>query len=291
MKTYFLWRISFLTYLLVIVIAVAEHSIDVFLSLGDEALQDDEFEKALGFYYQGISKVTTTSHLPTVISLHTNLATTLSALGRNFDAADQYEKALLIYKNRFPELQNDNTFTDDITSIAAASSFYLGMVYQDIGQVQNSIKAYSYSNELDPLHWASLANLGSVHYDHAKNYEAALIAFNKANSLLTNSDLEPTDPPPEPRFILSQLQYRIGLCLSHDTNRKCFLDNDPDKKVINCNELAAHAFSLAIDYDPDNSQLARHMLATITADATLKRASNEYVKSLFDDYAHNSKNH
>ncbi len=29
------------------------------------------------------------------------------------------------------------------------------------------------------------------------------------------------------------------------------------------------------------------MFATVTADATMTRASNVYVKSLFDDYAHN----
>jgi predicted TPR repeat methyltransferase len=49
--------------------------------------------------------------------------------------------------------------------------------------------------------------------------------------------------------------------------------------------MAANAFSLAMQYDPDNES-AKHMLATVTADATMKRASNVYVKSLFDDYAH-----
>jgi predicted TPR repeat methyltransferase len=287
MKTHGRRLIVCWVFLLKILIATAEFSVDNFLSLGDEALQDDELEKALRLYEQGISKVKSTSHLPTVISLYTNFATTLSAIGRNLDAADHYEMALLIYADRSQELQNDDTSTDDAKRIAAASSFYLGMVYQDIGQVQNAIKAYSYSHNLDPLHWASLANLGSIYYDSMKNYEAALLAFNAALSLLSSSDLEPTDPPAEPRFILSQIQYRIGLCLSHDIHRKCFLDNDPDKKVIACSELAANAFLLAIEYDPENSQAAKHMLATITADATLKRASNEYVKSLFDDYAHN----
>jgi predicted TPR repeat methyltransferase len=48
--------------------------------------------------------------------------------------------------------------------------------------------------------------------------------------------------------------------------------------------MATHAFSLAVQYDPENES-AKHMLASITADATMTRASNDYVKNLFDEYA------
>jgi predicted TPR repeat methyltransferase len=109
-----------------------------------------------------------------------------------------------------------------------------------------------------------------------------------------------TDPPPEPRFILSQLQYRMGLCLTHSGEQKCAMQDttvdgsgggDLNNKnralnVVDCNEMAAHAFSLALEYDAENDS-ARHMLASVTADATVKRASNTYVKSLFDEYAVN----
>ena len=50
--------------------------------------------------------------------------------------------------------------------------------------------------------------------------------------------------------------------------------------------MAKYAFDLAVKYDSANES-AKHMLATLTADATMKRASNTYVKSLFDDYAKN----
>jgi len=50
--------------------------------------------------------------------------------------------------------------------------------------------------------------------------------------------------------------------------------------------MAAHAFSQAVEYDGGN-EYAKHMLASLTADATMKKASNEYVKNLFDDYAQN----
>ncbi len=113
------------------------------------------------------------------------------------------------------------------------------------------------------------------------NHDEALLAYNQAYEILTEHD-EPTDPPAEPRYILSQLQYRMGLCLSHDPNRKCTYND----KQVSCQEMAAHAFSQAVEYDAGN-EYAKHMLASLTADATMKKASNEYVKNLFDDYAQN----
>jgi len=123
-----------------------------------------------------------------------------------------------------------------------------------------------------------------VLHDNFKNHEEALEAYNKAFEILTENE-NPTDVPSQPRFILSQLQYRIGLCLSNDPERKCAITDEP-QNIVSCKEMATHAFSLAVQYDPDNES-AKHMLASITADATMKRASNVYVKNLFDDYAQN----
>jgi len=140
------------------------------------------------------------------------------------------------------------------------------------------------------MHWAAAANLGAVLHDQVADHTAAIQAYNKAYTILTSADKrqqQPTDPPEDPNPILSQLQYRIGLCIAHDaTKRKCVLEDDPDLTPRDCNELATHAFDLAVKYDPTN-EAARHMLATMTADATVKRASNAYVKTLFDDYAGN----
>ena len=61
------------------------------------------------------------------------------------------------------------------------------------------------------------------------------------------------------------------------------MQDDPTKEVP-CSEMAANAFSQAVELDPDNDT-AKHMLATVTADATMSRASNAYVTKLFEDYA------
>ena len=217
------------------------------------------------------------------LSLQTNLGTALSSLGLEEEAVESYRSAVLQYTEGIKEIVDD-TFKKDATDIAAQASFFLGMAYQDLDQPWKAADAYAYANTLDPYHWASLANLGAVLHDDLRQHGDALLAYNKAFDVLTQTAVEPTDPPAEPRYILSQLQYRIGLAITHDPNRKCAMMDDPTKEV-SCNEMAANAFSLAMQYDPSNES-AKHMLATVTADATIKRASNVYVKSLFDDYAH-----
>ena len=116
-----------------------------------------------------------------------------------------------------------------------------------------------------------------------KNPAEALAAYNRAYEILTQKDAKPADPPPNPPLILSQLQYRIGLAIRYDSKRKCAMEDNPEKEVP-CSELAANAFSLALKYDPGNES-AQHMLATVTADYTMKRASNKYIKQSFEDYA------
>lgn len=256
-----------------------------YLSLGDSALSADANTKAIELYELGIASLgedDASSSLLTVLSLQTNLATAYSAIGKNKEAIEHYKKALVTYSEQV-ENSVDRTVPTDATSIASQSAFYLGMVLQDdTGNAQRAVEAYVYAVGLDPNLWAAWANLGSVLHDQLRKYDDALDAYNKAYMILTEGK-NPTDPPAEPRFILSQLQYRVGLCLNHDPNRKCAIADDPEH-AVSCKEMATHAFSLAVNYDPDNEP-AKHMLATVTADATMKRASNSYVKSLFDDYA------
>jgi tetratricopeptide (TPR) repeat protein len=252
------------------------------LSFGDDALSNGSYQKAIEHYKDGIESLTDDESLLTIISLETNLATALSSIGLNEEAVDHYRKAISTYAEEIDEIVDKETeqYAKEITSQA---SFFLGMVLQDLNESRKAVDAYGYTIVLDPNHWASLANLGSVLHDQLRLHDEALEAYNKAYEILTRTDVEPTDSPAEPRFVLSQLQYRIGLCLGHDLDRKCALTDDPDKPV-SCKEMATHAFSLAVQYDSDNES-AKHMLATLTADATMRRASNTYIKNLFDDYA------
>lgn len=264
------------------VLAAQDLSADEYLSFGDGALSREENQKAIGYYKEGIDFLTGDESLLTVLSLETNLATALSSVGLNEEAVDHYQTAISTYSEGIENI-DDHEIQNFAKDIASQASFFMGMTLQDLGEPRKAVEAYGYAIVMDPNHWASLANLGSVLHDDLRNHDEALQAYNRAYTILTQTDGNPTDPPAEPRFILSQLQYRIGLCLNHDLDRKCALSDDPEAPV-SCKEMASHAFSLAVKFDPENES-AKHMLATITADATMKRASNTYVKTLFDDYA------
>ena len=229
----------------------ASPSAEDFLGLGDDALSKDLSEKAIDYYEQGITSIDEDDEsLITVMSLHTNMATALSSIGRNKEAAEYYQQALVVYAKDIDDIV-DESFKKDATDIAAQASFFLGMVYQDLEQFRDAVDAYSQAHVLDPNHWASLANLAAVLHDSLSQHRQALVAYNQAYEILTNQEMEPTDAPAEPRFILSQLQYRIGLCISHDLEAKCAMEDAPDK-AVSCKELATNAFAQAIEYDPDN---------------------------------------
>ena len=283
-------------------------SIHEYLQWGDTSLMEDDFAAAIAQYERGIhhfqtevivmaSKLEPNEErlsdeiLSSIVSLYTNLATAYSSQGDNDAAIQSYRDAIKVYQKYAPNDKDDhNTLYPESILITAQASFFLGMVFQDIQQPQFAVEAYTYATQLDPHHWSAYSNLGAVYHDNLRNYRFALTAYNQAYTLLTNlSSDDVTDPPAEASFILSQLQYRIGLCLSQDTTQKCVvapIDTNSHPEPGNCAELAAHAFSLAIEYD-SNNESAKHMLATLTADATMNRASNVYVKDLFDQYAHN----
>mmetsp|Transcript_8071 Transcript_8071/g.11529 ORF Transcript_8071/g.11529 Transcript_8071/m.11529 type:complete len:493 (+) Transcript_8071:45-1523(+) len=255
-----------------------------FLALGDSALAQNEIPKVIRNYELGLEIKEDTDSIVTSLSLFTNLGTAHSSNGDELSALQMYKKAILLHSEKSDEISDieDKKSSDDI---AAQASFFLGMTQEELGNPKKAADAYSYANTLDPLHWASLANLGSILHDKLHSPAEAIISYNKAYEILTQKDKEPTDPPEHPRFVLSQLQYRIGLSVTYADGRKCAMQHEPTRE-LSCSEIAANAFNLALTLDPDNES-ARHMLAAVTADATMERASNSYVTSLFEEYAEN----
>ncbi len=265
-------------------VTVAEgKSIEEFLELGDQRLASQDPQSAIKYYQQGLDSLNKEEYLLTIVlSLHVNLGTAYSSIGDERNAMNMYKKAILLYSDNVDNIEDQST-KKEVSDLAAQSSFFLGMTFQELEMFERAADAYSFANTLDENHWASLANLGSVLQDYLKNPGDALAAYNKAYELLTSKEIEVTDPPEEPRYVLSQLQYRIGLAITYADKQKCALHDNPSKEVP-CSEMAANAFSYAIELDPTNEN-AKHMLASVTADATMQRASNTYVTQLFEDYA------
>jgi len=254
------------------------------LELGDKAFGTNDVASAIQQYKLGIESLSDEIPLQVALSLYTHLGSAQSHLGDNEEAVAAYRRAILLHSDTVDSLGDDEDAKRDVTNQAAQAAYYLGMVHQNTNNFEQSADAYALANSLDPLHWASVANLGAVLQDDMNQHADALAAYNKAYEILTQKDAEPTDPPEDLRAVLSQLQYRTGLAISSGMKgKKCALQDDPTKSVP-CEEMAKHALSLAIQYDSSNEK-AKHMLASLTADGTMSRATNEYVTELFNGYA------
>mmetsp|Transcript_8990 Transcript_8990/g.11320 ORF Transcript_8990/g.11320 Transcript_8990/m.11320 type:complete len:499 (+) Transcript_8990:77-1573(+) len=265
--------------------AAVEGSIEDLLEMGDNNLISDDPLTAIKYYEQGIKAMNKeVDSLITGLSLYTNSGTAYSSSGDERKAVEMYRQAILLYSNNIDEIV-EKSVKKEASELAAQASFFLAMTFQELDMNQKAVDAYAFANTLDPNHWASLANMGSVLQDNMKQSAEALAVYNKAYDILTQKGAEPTDPPEHPEYVLSQLQYRIGLAISYADKQKCVMHDDPTKEVP-CSEMAASAFNYAIELDPNNEN-AKHMLASVTADATMRRASNTYVTQLFEDYAEN----
>ena len=231
-----------------------------YLAQGDEALSRGLFNDAIGHYQGGVELVSDDDDLVTELSLYTNLGTALSSIGQDQDALKQYEKAILVYKGKIDDIPEASQ-QRDAKAIISQAAFFLGMVYQDLDQPRDAADAYRFATTLDEMHWAAFANLGSVLHDSLSMHRQAVEAYNSAYALIMDKYSECTDPPEDPRPVLSQLQYRIGLCITHDPNQRCAVVDNPDKEM-SCNELAANAFSMALKFDETNES-ARHMLVGV----------------------------
>ncbi len=271
-------------------ISASRYGIDVddlsqeeILDLADTSLSENDIPSAVKYYEQGIQNIIEErDNILTSLSLYTNLGTAYSASGDERKALEMYRNAILLYSGQIEEIVEES-IKKSASDITAQAAFFLGMTQGELGNHRKSVDAYAFAAELDPYHWAALANLGSVLQDHLKEPAEALLVYNKAHDILTQTKVEPTDPPEDPKYVISQLQYRIGLAITYSENQKCVMHDDPTKEVP-CGEMAANAFNYALELDPTNEN-ARHMLASVTADATMSRASNTYVTQLFEDYA------
>ena len=258
-------------------------NLDVFLNQGDESLASNDFIAAIQHYKEATTQIQEVDSIISVLSLFTNLATALSASGDEYEAVKYYRDAILYHSERIEHIVDDSE-RREASNIAAQAAFFLGMTHEELKNYQKAADSYAYATNLDEYHWASYANLGAILQDHLKKSAEALAAYNEALDILTQQTMEPTDPPEYPELVLSQLHYRIGLAITYAEKQKCVRQDNQDE--VPCKEMAANSFKLAIELDPNNEE-ARHMLASVTADATFTRASNTYVTKLFEDYAGN----
>ena len=115
--------LSLLIFILNFVGCASETKADNFLSRGDEALSSQANERAIGLYTEGIDALLDDDSFLTVLSLETNLATALSSVGQNENAAKHYQKAIAAFATKIEEVEDEETeqFAKEIASSLCAS--------------------------------------------------------------------------------------------------------------------------------------------------------------------------
>ena len=175
------------------------------LEMGDGYLSSDDPMTAIKYYEKGVARIDAEEDsIITALSLHTNMGTAYSAIGDEIKAVEMYRNAILFYQAQIDEIV-DESMKKSASDLAAQVAFFLGMTQDELGNHRKSADAYAYAASLDPYHWAALANLGSMLQDHLQEPAEAIIVYNKAYDILTQTDVEPTDPPEDPKLVLSQV--------------------------------------------------------------------------------------
>lgn len=279
---------------------------------------------------------TTAEEAQVIVSLHTNYGTALSYRdGSTEGVLSAYRAACLCYRLWLRRSKDEEGAEEEapkeIRDTAAQSYHFLGMTYHDLAPsratddereqyLQSSARAYATATGLDPAHWSSFANMGAVLGDAFGTslgmYEEGAMAYQKAIDILTGGvssgdggpALPPTDPPENVRGVVSELHYRIGLCLvptlfsdegtGEHSKKQCTLhvggapapssgadDGAPASITRSCLELAAYQFGTALQFDPSHEG-ANAALIYATADADFGMTVDaSKVRKLFDEYA------
>ena len=184
---------------------------------------------------------------PNLAEPHSNLGLLYRELGEYQKAINCYQKAVQINPN-FVKARNN-----------------LGLSYQELGEYQKAINCYQKAVQINPNLAEPHSNLGLL-YRELGEYQKAINCYQKAVQI-------------NPNFV----KARNNLGLSYQ-------ELGEYQKAINCYQKAIHLYNHALVLNPNNlraynnREIALHLLNS-QAGVTTKTASEDYIKTLFDDYA------
>jgi predicted TPR repeat methyltransferase len=162
----------------------------------------------------------------------------------------------------------------------------LGNVLKETNQLEAALVAYRRAVSLNPLHadaWNNIAVLlrGQGHYDEAETAYARAVRANPAhavawqnrgNLLARVGRLEEAAAA-----YVRALELRPGNTIVYDALGKALYRA---RKI----DQAIHIYRRWLKADPDSS-VARHMLAACTGEAIPERASDGYIREVFDAFS------
>ena len=141
----------------------------------------------------------------------------------------------------------------------------LGLLYQELGEYQKAINCYQKAVQINPNLAEPHSNLGNL-YQELGEYQKAINCYQKVVQINPN---------------LAEARNNLGLS---------YQELGEYQKAINCYQKAIHLYNHALVLNPNNlraynnREIALHLLNS-QAGVTTKTASEDYIKTLFDDYA------
>ena len=141
----------------------------------------------------------------------------------------------------------------------------LGLLYQELGEYQKAINCYQKAVQINPNLAEPHSNLGLL-YRELGEYQKAINCYQKVVQINPN---------------LAEARNNLGLS---------YQELGEYQKAINCYQKAIHLYNHALVLNPNNlraynnREIALHLLNS-QAGVTTKTASEDYIKTLFDDYA------
>jgi hypothetical protein len=154
--------------------ATAVLSVDDLLSLGDGASSQGANDKQLNNAKMGWIFFMKTIHLLLLSPWRRIL---LRLYPRSTVITKQ--SAIVKRQRQSTPLKSTKSSTERHKNLQRKCSpcFLLGMVFQDVGEEWTAFEAYGHAVVLDPNHWASLANFGSVLHDQLSLQDETLKAY------------------------------------------------------------------------------------------------------------------
>lgn len=196
---------------------------------------------------------------------YTNLGSALLDLEMTEDAIEAYELAL----NVDPE--------------NADAAFNLGLVYHDAGNEGKAIELYKQTLRSSQERIDAWMNLASC-FHAIGDIDKSIFAYNKVLEKMAANQEEHEDTE-----VKSKVYEYLGRALlrKRDTLKANGQIGGGDDEAYNrmTNEANGHLQS-AVEIDPTNN-IAKHMLASNSAQVEVESAPMEYVRKLFDDYSDN----
>ncbi|EKX52155.1 hypothetical protein GUITHDRAFT_161321 [Guillardia theta CCMP2712] len=224
------------------------------LRIGNIHLEQGDFTTAI-YYYELATRL-----YPSLTSAWTNMGTALtSQMRRMLNKEPIYKRAVQAYEKALEVSPSD-----------VDAAFNLGVLHQSMENVDLAIPWYKKALSHDPKHFDALGNLGSALHKKS-DLDAAIKAYMEAIEIVRELDQSLVDQQQ-----VSMLYYLAGAAFSSKPAESC--------GEVNCMEEAVEKLKLSLQHNPKNEE-AKHALSALIADPNVTAASNDYISTLFNEYA------